>query len=169
MADPYNPDSDYAAAYDSLSKRIASNFAGQRAGLNQELATRGVQTSGVSSIPSAALRTGEAGAMDDAASQFALEQARTKVSDRQAAEEFARNKELAQIGWDQQSAIARRQASAGLTSALISGGLGVAGAFAGGPAGAVIGSQLGSKLIAPKVVGSASGGYNGGGGSRAER
>lgn len=134
MADPYNPDADYSAAYDALSRRIANNFAGQRANLNQELATRGVQTSGVSSIPAARLGAAEAGEMDDAASQFALEQARTKVSDRQAADQFGRDLQLTQLGWGQQDAISRRAANSGLQAALISGGLGAVGSMYSGSA-----------------------------------
>jgi hypothetical protein len=131
MAD-YNPSQDYAASYDALSRRISSNFASQRAGLNQELATRGVQTSGVSSIPSAALRVGENNAKDDIAGQYALEQAHTGIEDRRRAEDFANQMKFAQFGYDQTSAIARRAANAGLESALISGGLGAAGGiFAG--------------------------------------
>jgi hypothetical protein len=149
---PYNPSTDYAASYDALSRRIASNFAQQRAGLNQELATRGVQTSGVASIPSAALRTGEAGAMNDIAGQFALEQAHTGIQDRQAAEAFARQKELAQIGYDNTNAINRRMANAGLQTALISGGLGAVGGSLGGPGG-YFASQVAAKKLAPQPTG----------------
>ncbi len=128
----YEPSNDYASAYDALTKRIQQNFAQQRGDLNQELATRGVNTSGVAAIPSAALRTGEAGEMADVAGQFALEQAHTGIEDRRSAEQFEREKQLANLGWDRQDSIARRAASAGLQSALISGGLGAAGSVAGG-------------------------------------
>lgn len=141
MAD-YNPSTDYAASYDALSRRIAQNFAGQRKGLNQELATRGVQTSGVSSIPSANLRVGEAGAMNDIAGQFALEQAHTGIEDRQAAQAFERQKELTRMGYDYNNAISRRAASSGLTSSLISGGLGALGSSLG-PGGYFAGKELG--------------------------
>lgn len=121
---PYDPSQDYAASYDALSKRIASNFAQQRSGLNQELASRGVQTSGVASIPSAQLRVGEANSQNDAASQYALEQARTGVARQDAAMNFERQKQLAQLGYDQQNALSRRMAQSGLESAAISGGVG---------------------------------------------
>lgn len=147
MATPYNPSTDYASAYDALSKRIQQNFAAQRGNLNQELATRGVQTSGVASIPSAALGIGEAGAMNDVAGQFALEQAHTGIQDRQAAEAFAREKELAQLGYDRNDAISRRQANSGLQGALISGGLGAIGGSLGGPGG-YFASQLAAKKLA---------------------
>ncbi len=129
---PYNPSTDYAAAYDALSKRIQSNFAAQRGNLNQELATRGVQTSGVSTIPSAALRVGEAGAKNDVAGQFALEQAHTSIEDRRRAEDFNNQMKMAQYGYGQQDAIQRRMANSGLEAALISGGLGAVGSVAGG-------------------------------------
>lgn len=128
----YDPSADYAASYDALSRRIASNFAGQRAGLNQELATRGVSTSGVSAIPSAALRVGESNAQDQVAGQYALEQAHTGIEDRRRAEDFQHNLELANLGFNNQNALARRMANSGLTSSLISGGLGAVGAVAGG-------------------------------------
>ncbi len=125
----YDPSADYAASYDALSRRIASNFAGQRANLNQELATRGVSTSGVAAIPSAALRTGENEAKDQVAGQYALEQAHTGIEDRRRAEDFSRQLQLAQYGYGQQDAIARRAANSGLQAALISGGLGAVGSL----------------------------------------
>lgn len=155
----YDPSTDYAASYDALSKRIANNFAGQRSGLNQELATRGVQTSGVSSIPSAALRTGEADAQNQVAGQYALEQAHTGIEDRRRQEDFAQQMKMAQFGYDQQSAIARRQANAGLTSALISGGLGVAGSMVGGPAGGMVASKVAAPMIDKYKSGSIQGNY----------
>lgn len=130
MAD-YNPSTDYAASYDALSKRIQANFAAQRGRLNQELATAGVQTSGVRAIPSAALRSAEAGEMNDVAGQFALEQARTGIEDRRSLEAFGREKELAELGWNRQDAVSRRAAKSGLEAALISGGLGAVGSAAG--------------------------------------
>lgn len=125
----YNPDQDYNSAYNALRARIAQGYAGQRANLNQELATRGVQTSGVSSIPSGRLGAAQAGDEAGAASQFALEQARTAVSDRQRAEEFERNKYLYGLAGSQQDALSRRMADAGLQTALVSGGLGVVGSL----------------------------------------
>jgi hypothetical protein len=86
-----------------------------------------VQTSGVSSIPSAALRVGENNEKDAVAGQYALEQAHTGIEDRRRAEDFANQMKFAQFGWDQQSALARRAAQSGLETALISGGLGAAG------------------------------------------
>lgn len=156
---PYEPSKDYAASYNALSRRIASNFASQRAGLNQELATRGVNTSGVASIPSAALRTGEANALGDVAGQYALEQAHTGIEDRQRLDAFNQQKILAQMGADRQDAMGRRMANAGLTSALISGGLGAAGAALGGPIGGVAAQRLVTPMIDKYRSGSLSGDY----------
>ncbi len=88
MDPQYDPTNDYASAYGALGRRIQANFAGQRANLNQELATRGVNTSGVSAIPSARLGAAEAGARDEAAAHFAELQAGTKVQDRQRLDEL---------------------------------------------------------------------------------
>lgn len=130
----YTPTQDYNAAYDALKARIATSFADKRANLNQELATRGVQTSGVSAIPSGRLSAAQAGEEAGAASNFALENARTMIDDRQRAEQFARDKELATLGWDRQDAISRRMAQSGLQSAAISGGLGAVGEVFSGSA-----------------------------------
>lgn len=147
----FDPTQDYAASYNALKARIANSYAGKRANLNQELATRGVQTSGVSSIPSARLGAAEAGEEASAASDFALEQARTTVADRQAALQFARTKELNQIGYDRQDALQRRMSQGGLQSALISGGIGALGSLAGGPVGGIVASKLASKAIPQPV------------------
>ncbi len=148
MADyGFDPTNDYAASYNALKARIGQSFAGKRANLNQELATRGVQTSGVSSIPSAQLGAAQAGEEASAAGDFALEQARTTVADRQAALNFARQKELGQLEFDRTSSLQRRMASSGLQSALISGGIGALGSLAGGPVGGVVATKLAQKAI----------------------
>lgn len=128
----YNPTTDYADAYDALTRRIKGNFAGQRAGLHQDLATRGVATSGVSSIPLARLGGEEAGELDDVAAQFALEQASTGIEDRRSAEAFSRAKELSQFNFDMESALARRLGKNQLTGQVIGGGLAAGGALLAG-------------------------------------
>lgn len=158
----FDPTQDYATAYNALKARLGQSYAGQRANLNQELATRGVQTSGVSSIPSSRLGAAQAGEEAGLAGQFALEQARTKISDRQAAEQFARDRELAQLGYERQDALQRRAAKAGLESMLISGGLAAGGAVIGGPAGAAAGYQVGQQVspaITKYKTGSVKGNY----------
>lgn len=147
MDPQYDPTADYSAAYGALGRRIQSNFAGQRANLNQELATRGVNTSGVSAIPSARLGAAEAGERDAVAARFAELQAGTKVQDRQRLDEFNNQKTLFQMGADRQDAMARRQAQGGLESALISGGSGAVGTVFGGPMGGMLAAKMGPKLL----------------------
>lgn len=128
----YDPSQDYASSYDALSRRISANFGQQRVGLNQELADRGVQTSGVSAIPSTTLRVGENSAKDQVAGQYALEQAQTGIADRVRAQEFQQQDYLANLGYNNQNALARRMGNSGLQASLISGGLGAAGSVLSG-------------------------------------
>lgn len=86
--------------------------------------------------------------MNDVAGQFALEQAHTGIEDRRSLEDFQRQLQLANLGYDRQDALSRRMANAGLESALISGGLGAVGGSLGGPGG-YFASQAAAKKIAP--------------------
>ena len=133
MADStFSPDQDYAQAYSALQRRIAANYAGQRAGLNQELATRGVQTSGVSAIPSTAMRAQQAGEESGLAGQFGLEQARTKIQDRQLQEQYARQLQMMQSGFDMQSSLQRSLGNQQLMGSILGGGIGALGSLGSG-------------------------------------
>ena len=125
----YNPSPDYANAYSALQKRVAANYAAQRGGLNQELATRGVQTSGVSAIPSTALRASQAGEESGLAGNMAMEQARTAVQDRQMQEQYQRQLEMMRQGFDMNSSLQRQLGQQQLVGGLIGGGLGAAGSL----------------------------------------
>lgn len=131
----YEPTQDYATAYDAALRRLRGGYAQRKGDLAQNLATRGVSTSGVSSIPEAALAAGEEEAETGLAGQFALEQARTGIEDRREAEAFGRQKEL--FGMDE--ALKRRLAQGQLQAGLIGGGLGAIGAVGGGYFGGLAG------------------------------
>jgi hypothetical protein len=118
----YEPTNDYNVAYEAAGRRLDQNYAKRRAQLNQEIASRGVNTSGVALIPGAELGEQEQNDRADLAGRFALEQAHTGIEDRQAAENFDRNKELARLGYDAQAALSRRLAKGQLQSGLIAGG-----------------------------------------------
>lgn len=84
MADyGYDPTPDYGAGYNALKAKIAASYAGSRGQLNQDLASRGVQTSGVSAIPVSSMLASEAAAGAGGAEDFALEQARTGVREKE--------------------------------------------------------------------------------------
>lgn len=129
----YTPNQEYSDAYDAVTRRLRSNYAKQRGNLQQDLATRGVSTSGVSSIPLAQLGNEEELAIADTDARFALDQVDNVIQDRRAAEQHVRNRELAQLGYDAQDAIQRRLAGNSLKAAVIGGTIGLAGnLFRGG-------------------------------------
>ena len=132
MAAQYDPNSDYASAYGVMQDRIKRNFAGQRQGLAQELATRGVQSSGVSAIPLGQLGAAEEGQKSDLAGQFALQQANTGIEDRRSAENFSRQMQLGEQGFNMQDALNRRLANQQMQGQIIGGLLGAAGSIGGG-------------------------------------
>lgn len=129
----YQSSPDYAPAYGALQRRITASFSGQRANLNNELASRGVGTSGVSAIPSSALDSAQAGQEAGAAGHFAEAQANTAIEDRRRAEEFDRQKQLMQYGSDIQNAMQRRLAQSQLQGQLIGGGIGAVGSYLSRP------------------------------------
>jgi hypothetical protein len=132
MAIDNSADMDYAAAYDSLRRRIASSYAAPRANLNQQIATRGVQGSGVATIPAGRMMAAQAGEESGLAQQIAARQAGTNVQDRQLAAQMAHQEELAQMGFDMRSSLQRSLAGSQLQGAVIGGGLSAAGSLAAG-------------------------------------
>lgn len=119
----YTPDQDYSAAYNALKARTAAAYAGQRGTLNNDLAARGVETSGVSAIPMSSLLASEAETNAGGAQNFALEQARTGVREKEAATQFVYDTALGQQGFNNQSALSRRLGQNQLAGQLGAGGL----------------------------------------------
>jgi hypothetical protein len=148
----YDPTQDYAASYDALQRRLRSNFASQRGQQQQDIATRGVSTSGVSQIPLEATAREQGLAESDLAGQFALEQARTGIEDRRSAEAFERQRQLGAEGFGREDALRRRLGQQQLYGGLIAGGLGLAGGLAAGPAGAAATPAIG-RYLSGKVRG----------------
>jgi hypothetical protein len=125
----YNPTPDFNTAWEAVNRRIKTNYAGQRAGQQGDLAARGVATSGVSQIPLESTNRAEGNDISDAAGQFALSQAETGIEDRRRREDFARQKQLMSMGYGFEDAMNRRLAQNQLTGGLIAGGLGAAGGY----------------------------------------
>ncbi len=129
----YTADADYGSAYNALKARIAASYAGSRDKLNQDVASRGVQTSGVATIPAASMLAGEAGAEAGGAEDFALEQARTGVREKEAATQFGRDMALGNNYFNNVSALQRRLGQNQLAGQIGAGSLSAIGSyFAGG-------------------------------------
>lgn len=124
----YTPNQDYDTAWGAVQRRIASQFAQRRGGTQADLAARGVQTSGVSSIPLENINREESLATSDQAGKFALDQANNQIQDRRLEADRALQMQMAREGWDRQDSLARRQSRDALTGAIISGTLSGAGA-----------------------------------------
>ena len=146
MPEKSTPDQTYGAAYNALSERIARQYAGQRAGLNQQLASSHVLGSGVSAAPMAALGSQEAGALNSAAENIGQNQAQNAIARRWMGEDYAQQMKLSQMYSDWQRRNAERQGRNSLTGGIVGGGLAAVGAVYGGPMGAMAGYQAGNAV-----------------------
>lgn len=117
------PNLSYDTAYDALQRRIRQQYAGQRAGLNQALASRQVQGSGVAIAPIASLGAQEAGAMGQGAGQIGLQQSSDAVARRYQGEDYAQQMYMLQNDNERRNALARRLGQNQLTAMGISGGI----------------------------------------------
>lgn len=134
MPDPmeFQGNDTYAQPYAAAMRRVQGGYVNRKANLAQDLAMRGVSTSGVSAIPEGVLSgqqgTDEAGV----AEQFGLAQAGAAQREREMA--LGNSYDMAKQERDQQfqSALQRRMAQGQLNAALIGGGIGAIGAAGGG-------------------------------------
>lgn len=123
------PDQTYGAAYNAISDRIRRQYAGERAGLNQQLASAHVLGSGVSTIPMANLGARQAGDLSSAAETIGTGQAQQNIAKRWMGEDYQNQLTLAQLGYSNQDAIARRMGQNQLYGGAISGALTAAGSL----------------------------------------
>jgi hypothetical protein len=104
----YSPDQDYSAAYNALKARTSAAYAGSRGQLAQDLATRGVQTSGVSAIPEASMLASEAGAKAAGAEGLASQEGGDVARANLLAQQQAGQLNMATTLQGNQNALARR-------------------------------------------------------------
>lgn len=114
---------EFAPAYEAAQRRLRANFARQKGELAQGLASRGVRTSGVGSIPGETLERGQSEAETGLIGDFAMRQAGEGITDRRLGEEFERRKGLMRFGADIESDLHRTMARRMLQGQLMSGGI----------------------------------------------
>lgn len=123
MATAYNPSGDYAAAYDWALKSLLQNKAYMDEATAQDVASRGVRTSGVASIPEEQNGRAYEQAVADMTSKLALAQAQTGIDQDARNQQYQHDLQLAQLGYDFQNTLQRKKDQ----SAMLAGGLGLVG------------------------------------------
>lgn len=138
----YEPSADFNTAYEAANKRLMANFAQQRGQQNQAIASRGVATSGVASIPGEQLDRAQSEAQAGLIGGLAQSQAQNTIEDRRLKERMDFERSVAENQINAQNTIARRQ----MQGQLIGGGIGAIGSYFMGAGGAA------APAIAPTIA-----------------
>lgn len=128
----YAPDADYNEAYEAANRRLQASGARRRGLLTQEIASKGVSTSGVSAIPIEEYERGQQEAEAGLVGEFALSQADNAVQDRRLAQSREHDMNMMTTGYGLQDAISRRLGRQQLQGQVIGGVIGGAGSVIAG-------------------------------------